>query len=196
VRPGPKPRLILASGSPRRAHILHQLGVPFRVVVSEVDETQLPGEAGAALVMRLARAKAEVVAARESTLPVLAADTEVICDLRVLGKPESPAAAMDMLALLSGRTHEVVTGVCLLHRGEVRAGLERTEVAFATLTEEERRWYVATGEPLDKAGGYHVDGKGALFVVSVSGSPSNVAGLPVNLLLRLAREARVDLGLV
>jgi septum formation protein len=186
------PRLVLASGSPRRAHILRTLGIPFRVVVSAADETVRPGEEGEAAVERLARAKAEVVARTES-LPVLAADTEVVCDGRILGKPGSAEAALEMLALLAGRSHEVVTGVCVSHRGVLRSGVERSLVTLAAMTEAERRWYVATGEPLDKAGGYHMDGQGALFVSSVSGSPSNVVGLPVRLALRLLREAGLDL---
>ena len=191
----PPPRLVLASASPRRAYILRTLGVPFRVVVSAVDETLEPGEAGAVAVERLARAKALAVARAES-LPVLAADTEVVCDGRILGKPDSEQAALDMLADLAARTHEVVTGVCISHGGVLRSDVERSLVTLGPMTEAERRWYVATGEPMDKAGGYHVDGRGALFITSVSGSPSNVAGLPVRLLLRLAREAGVDLGLV
>ena len=189
------PLLVLASASPRRAHILHTLGIPFRVVVSAVDETLEPGEPGAVAVERLARAKATAVARAES-LPVLAADTEVVCDGRILGKPGSEQAALEMLAGLASRTHEVVTGVCLAYGGVLRSDVERSLVTLAPMTEAERRWYVATGEPMDKAGGYHVDGKGALFITSVSGSPSNVAGLPVRLLLRLAREAGIDLGLV
>jgi septum formation protein len=188
------PRLVLASASPRRAQILRSLGIPFRVVVSAVDETLQPGEAGAVAVERLARAKALLVSRTES-LPVLAADTEVVCDGRILGKPASAEAALAMLEGLASRTHEVLTGVCLAHAGVLRSDVERSLVTLGPMTEGERRWYVATGEPMDKAGGYHVDGKGALFIASVSGSPSNVAGLPVRLLLRLAREAGVDLGL-
>lgn len=186
------PRLVLASGSPRRAHILRTLGVDFRVVVSAVDESLAPGEAGAAAVERLARAKAEVVS-RGEPLPVLAADTEVLCDGRILGKPLSEAGALEMLALLAGRTHEVVTGVCLAYEGRLRSGVERSEVRLSPMTEAERRWYVATGEPMDKAGAYHVDGRGALFIESVTGSPSNVAGLPVRLVRRLFEEAGLRL---
>lgn len=189
-----EPRLILASASPRRARILRDLGIPFRVVVSAADETLRPGEEGGAAVVRLARTKAEAVA-RSASLPVLAADTEVICDGHILGKPESPAAALSMLGRLSGRTHEVVTGVCLMSGGVMRSGIERTAVAFAEMTEAERAWYVGTGEPMDKAGGYHVDGRGAFFIEGISGSPSNVAGLPVRLVFRLAREAGLSLGL-
>jgi septum formation protein len=189
-----EPRLVLASASPRRARILRDLGVSFRVLVSHEDESLQPGEDGAAAVERLARAKALAVAAGE-TLPVLAADTEVLCDGHILGKPADEGDAVAMLRLLQGRAHEVVTGVCVVSRGVARSGVERSVVRFAPMSERELAWYAATGEPLDKAGGYHVDGKGALFVETVEGSPSNVAGLPVRLLLRLVREASLDLGL-
>jgi septum formation protein len=188
-----QPRLVLASASPRRARILAELGVAFRVVVSNVDESLQAGEDGAAAVERLARDKALAVA-RGEALPVLAADTEVVCDGRVLGKPAGAPESVAMLRGLAGRTHEVVTGLCLVSGGQTRSGVERTSVRFAPMSSQELAWYAATGEPLDKAGGYHVDGRGALFVESVSGSPSNVAGLPVRLLLRLARELGVDLG--
>lgn len=188
----PGPVLILASASPRRASILAALGIPFRAVTPSVDESLLPGESGAAAAERLAMAKAAAVGPQD--LPVLAADTLVVCDGAVLGKPADPGEAARMLRTLSGRSHEVVTGICLAHRGASRSGLETTVVTFAPMSEADIAWYVATGEPLDKAGAYHVDGRGALFVASVSGSPSNVAGLPVRLLLRLAREAGVRMG--
>jgi len=188
------PVLVLASASLRRAHILRALGIAFRVVESGIDEALDPGEDGEAAVVRLARAKAEHVARGES-LPVLAADTEVIAGGQVLGKPESPYHAARMLRLLAGRTHHVVTGVCLSLGGVVRVALDRTAVTFAPMSEEEVAWYVATGEPMGKAGAYHVDGCGSLFIEAVAGSPSNVAGLPVRLVLRLAREGGVDPGL-
>jgi septum formation protein len=187
------PVLILASGSPRRAHILRELGVPFRVEVSYEDESLRPGEDGATTVERLARAKALAVA-REQTLPVLAADTEVLCDDEILGKPGGEAEARAMLRRLSGRSHEVVTGVCLVDGRGAHSGVERSRVTFAELSEDDVTWYVGTGEPLDKAGGYNIHGRGALFIESIQGSPSNVAGLPVRLLLKLAREAGLDLG--
>ena len=189
-----EPRLVLASASPRRARILRGLGVSFRVLVSHEDESLQPGEDGTAAVERLARAKALAVA-RGETLPVLAADTEVLCDGHILGKPVDERDALAMLRRLQGRAHEVVTGVCVVAGGVARSGVERSVVRFAPMSEQELAWYAATGEPLDKAGGYHVDGKGALFVETVEGSPSNVAGLPVRLLLRLVREAGLDLGL-
>jgi len=188
-----EPRLVLASASPRRARILRDLGVPFRVVVSHEDETLRAEEDGPAAVERLARAKALSVA-RDEVLPVLAADTEVLCDGHILGKPNGEEGAVAMLRRLAGRSHEVVTGVCLVAGGVPRSGVERSTVVFAPMSEAELAWYVATGEPLDKAGGYHVDGRGALFVETVEGSPSNVAGLPVRLVLRLVREAGLELG--
>jgi septum formation protein len=188
-----EPRLVLASLSPRRARILGELGVAFRVSASHADESLLPGEDGAAAVERLARQKALAVAGGER-LPVLGADTEVVSDGRILGKPGGAAESIVMLRGLAGRTHEVVTGLCLVSGGRAASGVERTRVRFAAMSQRELEWYAATGEPLDKAGGYHVDGRGALFVEAVAGSPSNVAGLPVRLLLRLVRELGVDIG--
>jgi nucleoside triphosphate pyrophosphatase len=189
----PDPLLVLGSSSPRRARILESLGIPFRVVSPDVDEAILDGEEPASAAERLARAKATAVAAHEA-LPVLAADTLVVCEGRILGKPASHADAAHMLRLLSGRSHEVVTGVCLVKDGVARSSVERTTVVFAPMSDAEIAWYVATGEPLDKAGAYHVDGMGALFVAGVAGSPSNVEGLPVRLLLGLMRQAGVGLG--
>ena len=183
---------MLASASPRRARILESLGVAFRVRIANIDESLLPAEDGAAAAERLARAKALAVSPTE-TLPVLAADTLVLCDGRVLGKPASAADASGMLRGLAGRSHEVVTGVCLVASGETRSALERSTVTFGTMSDAEIDWYVATGEPMDKAGAYHVDGLGALFVASVQGSPSNVEGLPVRLVSRLLAEAGVRL---
>ena len=188
-----EPRLVLASASPRRASILRGLGILFRVAVSGVDESLLAGESGAATAERLARAKAASVV-ESGGLPVLGADTVVVCDGAILGKPESAEDAARMLRLLSGRTHEVVTGVALAAAGTLRSGIEQTDVRFASLSEAQIAWYIATGEARDKAGAYHVDGSGAAFIESLSGSPSNVAGLPVRLVLRLAREAGLVLG--
>lgn len=188
-----EPRLVLASASPRRAAILTGLGVPFRVVPAHIDESMRPGEDGAALAERLAREKAQAVAARES-LPVLAADTVVVNGTAVLGKPESEADARRMLRDLSGRTHEVVTAVCLVASGVVRGAVDRTAVTFGRLSDGEIDWYVATGEPMDKAGAYHVDGRAGLFITAVAGSPSNVAGLPIHVVYRLAGEASLKLS--
>jgi septum formation protein len=183
------PGLILASASPRRARILRDLGLVFEVVVSQVDESMGADEDPAAAAERLAREKARAVAGQGRGLPVLAADTLVVCDGRVLGKPASPLESARMLRLLSGRTHEVMTGVCAIAGAVERSGVERTSVTFDPIDEAEIAWYVATGESDDKAGAYHVDGRGALFIRSIEGSPSNVAGLPVTLVRRLLREA-------
>jgi septum formation protein len=162
------------------------------VVVTAVDETKRPGESGAALVERLARTKAAAVT-DPGGLPVLAADTTVVCDGRLLEKPASPDGARAMLRLLSGRSHEVITGVCVAHAGELRSGIEVTRVDFARLSDAEIDWYVGSGEPMDKAGAYHIGGRGALFVDGTFGSPSNVAGLPVRLARRLLQEAGLEL---
>jgi septum formation protein len=184
--------IVLASASPRRAAILQALGIPFRVVVSRADETLRAGETPSDAALRLARAKAAAVAAGES-LPVLGADTIVAVRGQMLGKPENADDAARMLRLLAGREHDVLTGVCLVHRGGERTGLATTRVRFHEMSDAEIHWYVATGEPMDKAGGYHIDGRAALFIASVDGSPSNVAGLPVRLLYALAREMGIDL---
>jgi septum formation protein len=166
--------------------------VPYEARPVGLDESPLPGEAAAAMVERLARAKADAVK-DHAGLPVLGADTTVVCEGRLLGKPESADDARAMLRLLSGRSHEVLTGLCVARDGALRSGVETTSVTFAALSEEEIGWYVATGEPLDKAGAYHMDGKGAAFVSAIAGSPSNVVGLPIPLLRRLLREAGIDL---
>jgi nucleoside triphosphate pyrophosphatase len=181
--------LILASASPRRSRILRDLGLSFEVVVSGVDESMPEGEDPAASALRLARAKATSVAAQGRGLPVLAADTLVACDGLVLGKPEDADDAARMLRTLSGRTHQVVSGVCVVVDGTECADVARTAVTFEELTDAQIARYVATGEPLDKAGAYHIDGRGALFIRAITGSPSNVAGLPVTLVRRLLREA-------
>lgn len=173
--------------------ILESLGVSFRSFATDADETLLPGEPPAVAAERLARLKADLGAARDP-LPVLAADTVVVMDGRIYGKPESPADAVRILGELQGRRHEVLTGVCLRVAGRSHSGVERTAVELASMSAGEREWYVATGEPLDKAGAYNIEGLGALFVAAIEGSPSNVAGLPVRLLHRVVHEAGVDLG--
>lgn len=185
--------VILASASPRRAAILEALGVPFRAVVPDIDETLREGEGAREAAERLACEKVKAVLSREH-LPVLGADTLVVVGDKVLGKPTTHDDAALMLRSLSGREHEVVTGVCLAVGARLFSGVESTRVAFAPMSDAEIAWYVSTREPMDKAGGYHVDGLGAAFIQGVTGSPSNVAGLPVRLVLRLAREAGVPLG--
>lgn len=186
-----EPVLVLASASPRRAQILTSLGVAFRVSVSDVQEMLMPGEGGAAAAERLARAKAAAVGQRER-LPVLAADTVVLCEGRVLGKPASVAEAADMLRLLAGRTHEVVTGVCVRARGSMHSGTERTAVTMGPMSEDEIGWYAASGEPLDKAGAYAAQGEGGRFVAEIRGSRTNVIGLPMEAVVPLLAKLGVE----
>jgi septum formation protein len=187
------PRLVLASASPRRARILRSLGISFRVFVSNVDESVLAGESARQTVRRLARAKSQSVGDVDD-IPILGADTVVLLDGQPLGKPACPDDARKMLRRLSERTHEVLTGLCLRTQRGVFEADEATRVTFSSLDDRVINWYVASGEPLDKAGAYHIDGLGAFFVRSIQGSPSNVAGLPVSRLWELARRARVSLG--
>ena len=183
------PRLILASGSPRRKDVLEGLGFELTVRPAEIDETVLDGESPSDYVLRLARAKADAEAHPGEL--VIAADTAVVIDERILGKPADPTDAGRMLRLLAGREHHVLTGLALADpgRGRCLAAAEDTRVRFKPLGAEEIDWYVATGEPLDKAGAYGVQGLGALFVEAVFGSYSNVVGLPIATLYRLLRQA-------
>ncbi len=197
---------MLASGSPRRREMLQNLGVDFAVRPADVDESPLPGELPEPYVLRLARAKAQAVPASNPCLSapparheiVLAADTIVTQDGELLGKPRDAADARRMLERLSGREHEVLTGVAVARaRGQqaehLRAEVERTRVRFAELSPAEIAWYVASGEPLDKAGAYAVQGLGALFVARLDGNYSNVVGLPLPLTYRLLAEVGFSL---
>ncbi|WP_295887001.1 nucleoside triphosphate pyrophosphatase [uncultured Thiohalocapsa sp.] len=178
---GPQ-RLILASRSPRRRALLAQIGLSVTVRSADVDETQRAGEAPADYVLRIALAKARAahgaLAATEAQAPVLAADTAVICDDQIFGKPADAADAARMLALLSGREHQVLTGVALLGAAE-RVRLSSTRVRFRNISAAEAAAYWASGEPQDKAGGYAVQGLGAVFVAGLEGSWSGVVGLPL-----------------
>lgn len=175
--------IILASTSPRRAELLTAAGIPFVTQPVDVDETARPGEAPAECAQRLAQAKAGAVA-RPAGSVVLAADTLVVVDGDALGKPRDAADAAAMLRRLSGRTHEVVTGVAIAHDGGTIVDLVSTQVTFETLTHGEIAWYVATGEPLDKAGAYGIQGGASRFVTRIDGSYTNVVGLPVELVYR------------
>jgi len=187
-------QLYLGSASPRRQELLAQMGLRYYVVAPQIDEHRQPGEAAPAMVARLARAKAVAVAAQLQRQdlpehPVLAADTEVILDGEVLGKPHDAAHAGQILRRLSGRTHEVVTGLTLLHGGAQYEELSRSEVTFKPLSAAEIDAYWASGEPRDKAGAYAIQGRGAIFVRRLVGSYSGVMGLPLyelqQLLLRI-----------
>jgi septum formation protein len=171
--------------------LLASLGIPFIIDVPSVDERRQPGEAPAVFVERVARAKAAAVAGVGRI--VLAADTTVVVQGHLLGKPAHPDEAKAMLRRLAGVTHQVLTGVVVASVEEVIATVESTLVRFVPMTEDEISDYVSTGEPMDKAGAYALQGKGAVFVESVQGSPSNVVGLPLHATARLLRRVGVEL---
>lgn len=180
-------RLVLASGSPRRAALLDQLGVDYEMVVPDVDESRRPDERAGDYVERLAREKASAVAAPGTV--VVGADTAVVHEGVVLGKPAHPAEAAAMLRRLQGEVHEVFTGVAVAWEGEVRSLVDVTEVEMIAMTEEEISDYVDTGEPMDKAGAYALQGRGGVFVAAIKGSPSTVVGLPIHLMPRLLAQS-------
>ena len=181
--------LVLASSSPRRKEILTAVGWPFEAHTAGVDETRLAGEGPEDFVSRLARAKAEAVAQSRLFGLVLGADTTVLVDGEILEKPRDQEDARRMLRALSGRWHEVLTGVALVRAETGRAvtGLERTRVRFAETSDEEIDWHVRTGDVLDKAGAYAIQGRAALFIEAIDGDYWNVVGLPVRLVYELAR---------
>jgi septum formation protein len=185
----------LASGSPRRRELLQQIGVSFRVVGMAVDEAVLPDETPSAYVTRLAAAKA--VAGWERSrdahqVPVLAADTAVVLDGRILGKPADGQDAEGMLRQLSGRTHEVLTAVALRTTDGLQSRISRSEVTFRSIAAAEAHAYWETGEPGDKAGAYAIQGRGAIFVADLRGSYSGVMGLPLFETAELLRRAGVS----
>jgi septum formation protein len=186
--------LVLASGSPRRSEILRAVGWPFEAAVSDVDETPRAGEAAEAYVRRLAREKAGAVASARLFGLVLGADTVVVVEGDILGKPRDAGEAARMLRRLSAHTHEVLTGVALVRAetGRSVSGVARTRVRFAELSGGEIERYVETGEPFDKAGAYAVQGRAALFIEAIEGEYLNVVGLPIRLVYELARDFGTD----
>ncbi len=183
--------LILASASPRRAELLRAAGINFTVRAAGVDETIQPRESPDDYVLRLSREKALAVA-RDDEL-TLGADTTVVIHGEIAGKPVDAEDARRMLLALSGQWHEVLTGVTLTRADRVLSDVASTRVKFAEMSETEVDWYVATGEPMDKAGAYAIQGHAALFVERIEGSYSNVVGLPVQMVYRLAGELGVEL---
>ena len=184
-------RLILASTSPRRAQILRDAGLAFSIISSAVDETPIPGEAPGELVLRLANGKAELVAARSvGPAIVVAADTVVVLEGQILGKPRSTDDARHMLERLSGRTHSVVTGVSLIRLPDVeqRAFVETTLVHFDRLSANEITRYLATEEPHDKAGAYAIQGRAGRYIPRIEGCYYNVVGLPLARLVSQLHE--------
>ena len=184
-----KEKLILASKSPRRAEILSAVGWESEAIAADIDETRHASEDAVSYVKRLAQTKAETVAKGFSECPVVGADTVVVIEGEILGQPRDDEDARRMLRLLSGKWHEVLTGVALVRAGETAQALvdhETTRVLFAEMSEDEIDWYVSTGEPRGKAGAYAIQGKGALFIKEIQGDYFNVVGLPVRLVYELS----------
>jgi septum formation protein len=181
--------LILASSSPRRSEILTAVGWPFEAQPAHIDETRLEGEAPEEFVRRLALGKAETIARTRLFGLVLGADTTVVVNGHILEKPRDEEDARRMLRLMSECWHEVLTGIALVsaESGRASVGLERTRVRFAAMSDEEIAWHVETGNVLDKAGAYAIQGRAALFIEGIEGDYWNVVGLPVRLLYELAR---------
>jgi septum formation protein len=181
-------RIVLASSSPRRHELITHLGVEFRVVVPDVDETPLPDESPAAMVERLANLKARAVQADPDEL-IVAADTTIELDGAILGKPDDPDHAHAMLTALRGRTHLVHTGVAVrLGSGHIASSVDSAQITMADADDGLIRWYVATGEPMGKAGSYAVQGIGGLLVARVDGNIQTVIGLPNSLVISLAAQ--------
>lgn len=184
--------LILASASPRRKKLLGLFHIPFEIRVADIDETMDPAMAPFDEVARVSGMKARAVPRTEDDI-VIAADTIVVCEGRVLGKPHTEADAVAMLNLLSGRDHQVMTGMTVLRGEQVRTVTEVTDLHFRNLSQKEIARYVATGEPMDKAGAYGIQGGAALFCTHMVGDYYNVMGLPVCRLGQLLREIAPDL---
>lgn len=196
--------LVLASASPRRRELLAQAGYQFEVRPAHIPEDPLPGEDPIAYVTRLAREKAEAVFRKlaeerhgpergegQSSLAVLGADTTVTLDNMILGKPDNAADAARILRLLSGRTHRVITGVALVTAAGTEVAAEATAVRFLTLSEEEIAAYVASGEPMDKAGAYAIQGRAARWIPRIEGCYFNVVGLPLSLVVSMLESSKV-----
>jgi septum formation protein len=187
-------KFILASASPRRRELLASIGLEFDVLPSSIPEVRGAGESPEEYVARLSREKAAAIAARHADRWVIAADTTVLLGEELLEKPADDADARRMLATIAGKTHIVYTGVTLQNAasGHHDTRVAESEVRMLPLTEREIAWYVATGEPLDKAGAYAVQGIGAMFIDSVHGSYTNVVGLPLALLYQMLKRAGID----
>ncbi|HNX93736.1 MAG TPA: Maf family protein [Holophaga sp.] len=170
---------ILASSSPRRRQWMESLRIPCEVCAPEVDESPLPGEDPESMVERLACVKADVVARAQPGRWVIASDTTVAVDHHVLGKPEDEADAVRMLGLIQGRTHQVHTGLCLQKDDEIHSFVDTAQVTLRAMSPAQRCWYAATGEPMDKAGAYAVQGITAMFIERIEGSFPTVMGFPV-----------------
>ena len=179
------PKLILASGSPRRSELLAAVGWEFTKHAADIDESERDGESPEEYVVRLAREKAEAVAGNYPDEIVLGADTTVVIDGQILGKPVDLPDARRMLKILSGNWHDVLTGVAVVEKGQTRSAMQRTRVKFAPITDDEINFLAERGDPLDKAGAYAVQAQAALFIEGIEGDHWNVTGLPISLVYRL-----------
>ncbi len=189
----PSPSIYLASSSPRRQELLRQLGIAFEVVAPQISEQPRTDELATDYVLRLAAEKARCVARRVDLragcpLPVLGADTEVVVDREILGKPRNRDHACRMLRRLAGRTHRVFTALCIVNQGVERSAISESRVTFGPLSEEEIARYWESGEPADKAGAYAIQGRASAFIARLEGSYSGVMGLPLYELAMLLRE--------
>lgn len=183
--------LVLASASPRRQELLRNVGIPFEVQPADIPEDTLPGEFAKDCAERLAREKTLAVARTRPNDAVLGADTVVVVDRQILGKPSDAADATRMLRALSGREHQVITGVCLVVGRQSSVGNETTLVTMSKISDGEISDYVATGEPMDKAGAYAIQGIASRWIPRIEGDYSNVVGLPVALVWRMLRQAGI-----
>ena len=182
--------MILASGSARRAELLAAAGIQFVALAADVDESTLPGETPQAYVERLAIEKAAAVARLRPETVVIGADTTVVVGGEALGKPSDSAEAVSMLRRLNGRSHDVLTGVAVSGPGGLVSAVERTRVWFDPMSDDEIDGYVASGEPLDKAGAYAIQGLASRYIPRIEGSYTNVVGLPVALVVRLIGDVK------
>jgi septum formation protein len=183
--------LVLASASPRRQKLLRNAGIPFEVQPADIPEEPLPGELANDCAQRLAREKVLAVARLRPRDFVLGADTMVVIEGQILGKPSDAADAARMLRMLSGSTHQVITGVCLAVGGQCSVASETTSVTMSEISDQEITDYVASGEPMDKAGAYAIQGIASRWIPRIEGDYSNVVGLPVALVWRLLRQAGI-----
>lgn len=181
------PKLILASGSPRRSEILNSVGWEFTKHVADIDESERVGESPEDYVVRLARKKAEAIAVHYPDDIVLGADTTVVIDGQIIGKPDDLDDAVRMLTMLAGNWHEVLTGVAVVRDGATESALQRTRVKFAPMSAQEIDFLAQRGDPLDKAGAYAVQAQAALFIEGIEGDYWNVVGLPISLVYQLLK---------
>lgn len=182
------PKLVLASGSPRRSEIMNSVGWEFTKDVPDIDESERKGETPEAYVQRLAKEKAQAVATSHPDEIILAADTTVVIEDKIVGKPKDLSDARRMLEMLSGNWHEVLTGIAVINNGTVEVGLQRTRVKFLPMNDDEIELLVAKGDPLDKAGAYAVQAQAALFIEGIEGDYWNVVGLPISLVYEMVKR--------